>query len=66
VRVSQRPLSWRVFAINATLLAIATLLLAVLKLIAEAYTSKEIATELFISVKTVERHTGRTSLRSSA
>jgi DNA-binding NarL/FixJ family response regulator len=30
--------------------------LEVLKLIAEAYTSKEIATELFISVKTVERH----------
>jgi DNA-binding NarL/FixJ family response regulator len=30
--------------------------LQVLKLIAEAYTSKEIAKELFISVKTVERH----------
>jgi DNA-binding NarL/FixJ family response regulator len=30
--------------------------LQVLKLIAEAYTSKEIAQELFISVKTVERH----------
>ena len=30
--------------------------LEVLKLIAEAHTSKEIATELFISVKTVERH----------
>ena len=30
--------------------------LEVLKLIAEAYSSKEIATELFISVKTVERH----------
>jgi DNA-binding NarL/FixJ family response regulator len=30
--------------------------LEVLKLIAEAYTSKEIATALFISVKTVERH----------
>jgi DNA-binding NarL/FixJ family response regulator len=30
--------------------------LQVLKLIAEAYTSKEIASELFISVKTVERH----------
>jgi DNA-binding NarL/FixJ family response regulator len=28
----------------------------VLKLIAEAYSSKEIAIELFISVKTVERH----------
>jgi DNA-binding NarL/FixJ family response regulator len=28
----------------------------VLKLIAEAYTSKEIAKELVISVKTVERH----------
>jgi DNA-binding NarL/FixJ family response regulator len=30
--------------------------LQVLKLIAEAYTSKQIAQELFISVKTVERH----------
>ena len=30
--------------------------LQVLKLIAEAYTSKEIARELVISVKTVERH----------
>jgi DNA-binding NarL/FixJ family response regulator len=30
--------------------------LQVLKLIAEAYTNKEIASELFISVKTVERH----------
>jgi len=30
--------------------------LQVLKLIAEAYTSKEIAAELVISVKTVERH----------
>ena len=30
--------------------------LEVLKLIAEAYSSKQIATELFISVKTVERH----------
>jgi DNA-binding NarL/FixJ family response regulator len=30
--------------------------LEVLKLIAEAYSSKEIASELFISVKTVERH----------
>jgi DNA-binding NarL/FixJ family response regulator len=30
--------------------------LEVLKLIAEAYTSKEIASTLFISVKTVERH----------
>jgi DNA-binding NarL/FixJ family response regulator len=30
--------------------------LEVLKLIAEAYSSKEIAVELFISVKTVERH----------
>ena len=30
--------------------------LEVLKLIAEAYSSKEIAAELFISVKTVERH----------
>jgi DNA-binding NarL/FixJ family response regulator len=30
--------------------------LEVLKLIAEAYTSKEIAQQLFISVKTVERH----------
>ena len=30
--------------------------LEVLKLIAEAYTSKQIADELFISVKTVERH----------
>ncbi len=30
--------------------------LEVLKLIAEAYTSKEIADELFISVKTVDRH----------
>ena len=30
--------------------------LQVLKLIAEAYTSKEIAKELVISVKTVERH----------
>jgi DNA-binding NarL/FixJ family response regulator len=30
--------------------------LEVLKLIAEAYSSKEIATELFISIKTVERH----------
>ncbi|HEU5243826.1 MAG TPA: response regulator transcription factor, partial [Gaiellaceae bacterium] len=30
--------------------------LQVLKLIAEAYTSKEIAQELVISVKTVERH----------
>jgi DNA-binding NarL/FixJ family response regulator len=30
--------------------------LEVLKLIAEAYTSKEIAEQLFISVKTVERH----------
>jgi len=30
--------------------------LQVLKLIAEAHTSKEIATLLFISVKTVERH----------
>lgn len=30
--------------------------LQVLKLIAEAYSSKEIAAELFISVKTVERH----------
>jgi DNA-binding NarL/FixJ family response regulator len=30
--------------------------LEVLKLIAEAYTSKEIASALFISVKTVERH----------
>ena len=30
--------------------------LQVLKLIAEAYSSKEIAKELFISVKTVERH----------
>jgi DNA-binding NarL/FixJ family response regulator len=30
--------------------------LEVLKLIAEARTSKEIAQELFISVKTVERH----------
>jgi DNA-binding NarL/FixJ family response regulator len=30
--------------------------LEVLKLIAEAYTSKEIAKELFISIKTVERH----------
>ena len=30
--------------------------LEVLKLIAEAHTSKEIANELFISVKTVERH----------
>ena len=30
--------------------------LEVLKLIAEAYTSKQIATELFISIKTVERH----------
>jgi DNA-binding NarL/FixJ family response regulator len=30
--------------------------LEVLKLIAEAYTSKEIATALFISIKTVERH----------
>jgi DNA-binding NarL/FixJ family response regulator len=30
--------------------------LEVLKLIAEAYTSKEIATTLFISIKTVERH----------
>jgi DNA-binding NarL/FixJ family response regulator len=30
--------------------------LEVLKLIAEAYTSKEIAQKLFISVKTVERH----------
>jgi DNA-binding NarL/FixJ family response regulator len=30
--------------------------LEVLKLIAEAYSSKEIAQELFISVKTVERH----------
>jgi DNA-binding NarL/FixJ family response regulator len=30
--------------------------LQVLKLIAEAYTSKEIAKELFISIKTVERH----------
>ena len=30
--------------------------LQVLKLIAEARTSKEIAAELFISVKTVERH----------
>jgi len=30
--------------------------LQVLKLIAEAHTSKEIAKELFISIKTVERH----------
>ena len=30
--------------------------LEVLKLIAEAHTSKEIASELFISIKTVERH----------
>jgi DNA-binding NarL/FixJ family response regulator len=30
--------------------------LEVLKLIAEAYTSKQIATTLFISIKTVERH----------
>jgi DNA-binding NarL/FixJ family response regulator len=30
--------------------------LQVLKLIAEAYTSKEIAQELVISIKTVERH----------
>jgi DNA-binding NarL/FixJ family response regulator len=30
--------------------------LQVLKLIAEAYTSKEIAKELVISIKTVERH----------
>ena len=30
--------------------------LEVLKLIAEAYTSKQIAAELIISVKTVERH----------
>jgi DNA-binding NarL/FixJ family response regulator len=30
--------------------------LQVLKLIAEAYTSKDIAAELVISVKTVERH----------
>jgi DNA-binding NarL/FixJ family response regulator len=30
--------------------------LEVLKLIAEAYSSKEIAAELFISIKTVERH----------
>jgi DNA-binding NarL/FixJ family response regulator len=30
--------------------------LEVLKLIAEAYTSKEIAEQLFISIKTVERH----------
>jgi DNA-binding NarL/FixJ family response regulator len=30
--------------------------LPVLKLIAEAYTSKEIAQELVISIKTVERH----------
>jgi DNA-binding NarL/FixJ family response regulator len=30
--------------------------LEVLKLIAEAYTSKQIADELFISIKTVERH----------
>jgi DNA-binding NarL/FixJ family response regulator len=30
--------------------------LQVLKLIAEAKTSKEIAKELFISIKTVERH----------
>ena len=30
--------------------------LEVLKLIAEAYTSKEIADTLFISIKTVDRH----------